>query len=374
MRPSNKNRQAFGNQQSSLQVHHPLQRNPQSRQAEAEPDQVRQNHQTNINPSRKRTKPAVHKTFPKLSHLRTGKIGFHKHLRHNEDAHAPAPSEQVQSQVVPKRDEAKNDPNIENLVPRASERDEQVPDEPLIEGSVPHPPEPFKAVVVRHAPAHIFGAFNAVEQRPDPEVPPNDCKLEPDPLEDKVTGDDELVRPEPVKYVTVPDIIRDRGEVQAVDEPHEHCEDQQEPQKVSHQAAETEGLLWLRHLRDPSVVGQGRPCEVKWRVEDVACEAQAAEVLAVALHAVLEALDRFAALVTLAQMLLVGGDRLVGDFPVVVDHEADHLEHAQVADPVPLQLVRVGVKEAQGRGDPGELVPVVVLGDEQEAQVACPGQ
>ena len=79
----------------------------------------------------------------------------------NKQADEPAPREQFEAQVVPKRDEGKDEHECEHAVARAAERDVYVARDPEVVGAVPCAPEAKRGVVVRHAAHHVFRGVDA---------------------------------------------------------------------------------------------------------------------------------------------------------------------------------------------------------------------
>jgi len=62
----------------------------------------------------------------------------------------------------------------------ASKGKVKIPDQPLVEAPMPHPPKAFKPVVVKHTSTHIVNNMNTVHLRPELSSSPDYKELEPD--------------------------------------------------------------------------------------------------------------------------------------------------------------------------------------------------
>lgn len=73
-----------------------------------------------------------------------------------------------------------------------AEGDVEVSNNPAVERAVPRAPEGECAVVVAHAPEHVFWGIDAVEKTPETEETPGDEEFEPDVVQAEVAEHAEL--------------------------------------------------------------------------------------------------------------------------------------------------------------------------------------
>lgn len=106
-------------------------------------------------------------------------VGREHGLGDDGGADEPGPDQEVQVDVVPDGHEGEDGEDADDSVLVAAERDEDVPDEPLVEAAVPPPPELLEAVVVQHASVHVLHHFDPVDQSPGPGDAPKGHELQP---------------------------------------------------------------------------------------------------------------------------------------------------------------------------------------------------
>lgn len=79
--------------------------------------------------------------------------GLADHLRGKKQCHHPRPAQQMPLQVVPQRHKGEHNPDVQQAPLLATQRDVEVPDDPLVEGGMPVPPEASDIIVVAHTSA-----------------------------------------------------------------------------------------------------------------------------------------------------------------------------------------------------------------------------
>lgn len=133
-----------------------------------------------------------------------------------------------------------------------AQRDEQVPQRPLVEAPMPAAPEVRDAVVVRHAADHVLGGVDAVEQRPEAEEAPRQQELQPDVLEVEEAEHGELAR-----RVGRPGRprVEDGHHVEVVDEEFHGQEHDEEAHRVEERARTRDAVRPVPELRGVVVEG-----------------------------------------------------------------------------------------------------------------------
>ena len=166
---------------------------------------------------------------------------------------------------MPECRESEHNQGVEEVAVLAPKRDVDVANEPAVEASVPRPPESLQVVVVAHAAVHVLHRFDAVQQGPKPEEPPDGEELEPD----HVQG--EIPKHSNVKWGEVG--VRPRGgECVTVQVMRGHLHDPQGKQKAEEVKPQKLGGKvggWGGDLRGEGIEGHGGSCDVEGHVEEV---------------------------------------------------------------------------------------------------------